>query len=490
MMTRIVLNSLLLVAVAACSRNPQVAPESRTSRPTVTVDAGTLAGTVDAASGVYVFRGVPYAAPPVGDLRWRAPAPLVGWTGIRLADRLGKNCMQDQIYGDIDPFAAGVSEDCLNLNIWTTSTDARAPRPVMVWMHGGGYTAGFGGEARHDGARLARKGAVVVTLNYRLTALGFLAHPALAAESPQGASGNYGILDQIAALQWVQRNIARFGGDPARVTIFGESAGGASVGALIASPLAKGLFHRGILQSGNAIGGTRIRDSVYAEGQRFAASLGVMGVGAEAAARLRAIPAESLLRAMRPSNGSGGFTNAFATRLTRDGWVLPRSVDSALSSGRANVVPIIVGATSGEGDGAYASARAFARLTTAQGAPAYLYMFTRVGDDSLNRRRGAYHSADITFTFGLPKPIQASAGTTTYDATLAETMTDYFVAFAATGDPNGVPAAGKRALWPVYDARTDPYMELGPESVARSNLRRVVYDSIDAGGRLRGEVRP
>ena len=164
-----------------------------------------------------------------------------------------------------------MSEDCLYLNVWTTElSTAAAPRPVMVWIHGGGFRAGFGGEERHNGARLAQKGAVVVTLNYRLGPLGFLAHPALAAESPRHSSGNYGLLDQIAALQWVRRNISRFGGDPARVTVFGESAGGMSVGALIASPLAKGLFHRAILESGTGIGfGIRGRDSAFAQGVQF-----------------------------------------------------------------------------------------------------------------------------------------------------------------------------------------------------------------------------
>jgi para-nitrobenzyl esterase len=409
---------------------------------------------------------------------------------VRAADRLGKNCMQVQVFSDIDPFTAGVSEDCLYLNVWTTGADASAKRPVMVWIYGGGYYAGFGGEERHHGARLAQKGAVVVTLNYRLGVFGFLAHPALAAESPHGASGNYAILDQIAALQWVQRNIARFGGDPSRVTIFGESAGGSSVAALIASPLAKGLFHRGILQSGNAIGGVRQRDSAYAEGVRFASSVGVTGTGADAATRLRAIPADSLLRATWPPNATGGFTSTFTPRLVKDGWVLPQTVDSALARGAANVVPVIVGANGGEGDAAYASARAFARLTSAERAKAYLYMFTRVGDDSVNRRRGAYHSADITFVFGRPRPILESAGRTAYDSTLADAMSDYWVAFATTGDPNGPPNAGRLPRWPVYDMKTDAYMELGPQAVARSELRRAVYDSLDALRRLRSEVRP
>jgi para-nitrobenzyl esterase len=481
-MIRQILSCVPLAAFAACAKSAQMSGDLLSSRsPTVAVDAGKLSGAVDTATGILVFRGIPYAAPPVGDRRWRAPAPLAHWSGVRAADRLGKNCVQGQVYSDIDPFAAGVSEDCLYLNVWTAGLDAGAKRPVLVWIHGGGYTAGFGGEERHNGARLAQKGAVVVTLNYRLGAFGFLAHPALA-EPKRGASGNYGILDQIAALQWVKRNVARFGGDPSRVTIFGESAGGSSVGALIASPLAKGLFRGGILESGTAIGGVAPRNIAYADGERFASSMGVSGTGADAAARLRAIPADSILHASQAPN-------AFASRLVQDGWVLPLTVDSALARGAANVVPVIVGANAGEGDQAYASARTFARLISSRGANAYLYMFTRVGDDSVNRRRGAYHSADITFVFGRPRPILESAGHTAYDSTLAETMSDYWAGFAAAGNPNGPPAS-RLPKWPAYDAKIDAYMELGPQAIAKSELRRAVYDSLDALGRARGQVRP
>ena len=359
----------------------------------------------------------------------------------------------------------------------------------MVWIHGGGYVAGYGDEPRHNGSRLAQKGAVVVTLNYRMGLFGFFAHPALAAEA-NGASGNYGIMDQVAALQWVQRNIAQFGGDPSKVTILGESAGGNSVGALIASPLAAGLFRAGILQSGTGLGGPRAREAMYAEGVSFASLLGVSGTGADAAARLRAISADSLQRATRKPDGKGGFTGVFATRLTRDGLVLPTTVDSALARGTANIVPVLVGANGGEGDNAYAAARAFSRLTTAKGQKAWLYLFTRVGDDSVNRARGAYHSADITFTFGLPHPLLPSAGMTPYDSTLAEAMTDYFVSFANTLDPNGPPNSGKLPRWPGYVPGLDSYLELGPQIAARDGYRRVAADSIDLMARRAGGVRP
>ena len=481
---------LLLAILGGCSTTSQVTPVLTTSRrPVAPTEGGIVSGTVDPASGVFVFRGIPYAAPPVGDNRWRAPARAASWTGVRSAEKDAKNCIQDQIYSDIDAFAAGISEDCLYLNVWTTTANANANRPVMVWIHGGGYTAGYGDEPRHNGSRLAQKGAVVVSLNYRMGAFGFFAHPALAAES-NGASGNYAILDQVAALKWVQRNIAQFGGDPSKVTIFGESAGGNSVGALIASPLAAGLFRGGILQSGTGLGGPRAREDMYAEGVKFASVLGVNGTGPDAAAKLRAIPAESLQRATRKPDGKGGFTGVFATRLTRDGWVLPTTVDSALLRGSANIVPVLVGANGGEGDNAYAAARAFSRLTSARGQKAFLYLFTRVGEDSVNRKRGAYHSADITFTFGIPHPLLPSAGTTPYDSTLAEAMTDYFVSFANTLDPNGPPNSGKLPHWPVYEAGHDSYLELGPQIAAHTGYRRVVADSIDLMARRAGGVRP
>ena len=462
----------------------------RADAPRVTVDTGTLEG-LDTA-GVMVFRGIPYAAPPVGELRWRPPQPAAHWSGVRDASKLGHNCVQHQPYSDIDPFAAGVSEDCLYLNVWTKSLPppaSRLPLPVLVWIHGGGFWAGFGGEERHNGAALAKKGAVVVTLNYRLGPFGFLAHPALAAESPHHAAGNYGLLDQIAALQWVQRNIARFGGDPSRVTIFGESAGGMSVGSLIASPLAKGLFQRAILESGPGVGGTGVspRDTVRAIAFRFAEALGVYGAGADAARHLRALSPDTLL-ATSLHIGPPGAPRFFPAV---DGWVLPHPVDSAIARGTANVVPVIAGTNRDEGDERMgAPTRSFARLMSARGAPTFVYIFSRVGDDSVNRKRGAYHSAEITFVFGRPRPLQPSAGTTAYDSTVAEAMSDYWVAFATSGDPNGQPTAGKWPRWPRYNASTDALLEIGPQIAPRTMVKRAVYDSLDAVARSHGGLRP
>jgi para-nitrobenzyl esterase len=455
----------------------------------VTIDTGVIEG-LDTA-GVMVFRGIPYAAPPVGELRWKPPQPAKHWSGVRPANQLGHNCIQHQPYSDIDPFAAGVSEDCLYLNVWTSSLPlpaSRIPRPVLVWIHGGGFWAGFGGEERHNGARLAQKGAVVVTLNYRLGPFGFLAHPALAAESPHRAAGNYGLLDQIAALQWVKRNIAHFGGDPSRVTIFGESAGGMSVGSLIASPLAKGLFQRAILESGTGVGvGITPRDTARAIALRFAESVGVLGEGADAAKLLRALHRDTLLAASSTGAAAGG-PRFFPVV---DGWVLPHAVDTTLATGAANLVPVIAGTNRDEGDEWMgAPTRSFARLMSARGVPTYVYMFSRVGDDSVNRKRGAYHSAEITFVFGRPRPLQPSAGSTTYDSTVAEAMSDYWLAFAASGDPNSPPAAGKWARWPRYQAATDALLEIGPEIAPRTMVKRAVYDSLDAVARARGGIRP
>jgi para-nitrobenzyl esterase len=398
---------------------------ARREPPRARVETGVLEGAIDSATGVSVYRGIPYAAPPVGDLRWRPPQPAAKWRGVRAADRLGHNCMQKRVYDDIDAFAVGISEDCLFLNVWTDGK-AGDERPVMVWIHGGGFRAGFGGEARHDGGRLAQKGVVVVTINYRLGVFGFL------------GAGNYGLLDQIAALQWVKRNIAAFGGDPHNVTIFGESAGGLSVGALIASPLAKGLFARAILESGTGMGYAPLPlATAEADAARFANMLGV------SVEQLTRLSADSLLAVDAPS-----MMPVVA------GPVLPHPVDSVLMRGEANVKDVIVGNNADEDSNAFAiPARTFARLIATHGGRAYRYVFTRRGDD-----HGAYHSAEITFVFDRPR----ASGHTEYDSTLAETMSDYWVAFATSGDPNGPPRAGQRPPWPPYDPGRDSYLELGP----------------------------
>src|SRR5712692_3182942 len=260
----------------------------------VRVDGGLIAGSVGKNSDVRVYKGVPFAAPPVGDRRWKSPKPAAAWEGVRKATEFSAICYQTPYpknsiyYREPEP----LSEDCLYLNVWTAAKSAKERRPVMVWIHGGALTRGSGSVPTYDGEALARKGAVVVTINYRLGLFGFFAHPELTKESDRNSSGNYGLLDQIAALEWVQKNIAAFGGDPKRVTIFGESAGSWSVNYLMATPLAKGLFHRAIGESGGAFGVMKKLADVEQSGTKFAAS-----VGADSLAALRAKSAEDLQKA-------------------------------------------------------------------------------------------------------------------------------------------------------------------------------------------------
>ena len=302
------------------------------------IEGGLLAATAAGPTGVRCFKGIPYARPPVGDLRWQPPQPAAPWSGVRTADAFGPNAMQGVVFSDIDPRPAGVSEDCLYLNVWTPALEAEMPVPVMVWIHGGGFVVGSGAEPRYDGTNLAANGIIVVTLNHRLNALGFLAHPELTAESPVQASGNYGLLDLVAALEWVKRNIAAFGGDPDQITIAGESAGSEAVSALMASPLARGLFHRAIGESG-ALFPTPSRapaslDDAEREGLEF-----MRKARATSLAELRSMPAKQILAA---SPGLG-------FRPVVDGHFLPRSPAAIFAEGAQNDVPLLAGWNKDEG---------------------------------------------------------------------------------------------------------------------------------------------
>ena len=260
----------------------------------VTTTAGPIEG-VAGSEGQRVFKGIPYAAPPVGTLRWKAPQPLTPWTAVRKADTFGAQCHQPPVFGDI-VFDRPASEDCLFLNVWTPAATASAKLPVMVWIHGGGYQAGASHEPRHDGTALARKGVVLVTLNYRLGVFGFFAHPALSKEDPKGSSGNYGLMDMTAALRWVRDNAAAFGGDPGNVTIFGESAGSFAVSTLMAAAPARGLFHKAIGESGAPFGSSLSiapKSVVEGNGEKFAASIGATTLEA-----LRLKPAEEITTAI------------------------------------------------------------------------------------------------------------------------------------------------------------------------------------------------
>jgi para-nitrobenzyl esterase len=462
--------------------------------PRVKLTSGIVEGRVGEDPRIASFLGIPYAASPAGDGRFRPAGPVAAWTGVRHALELGPACPQpDREAGNLRrmtialggdpawvPPLGPTSEDCLTLNVFTAGTREPAGRPVMVWLHGGANRTGRGGA---DAAALVPQGVVVVTVNYRLGLLGFLAHPALASESPQGSSGNYGLLDQIEALRWVRRNIAAFGGDPQRVTVFGHSAGGDSVAQLLASPLAKGLFHRAIVQSGG-LGTSRPQREMEAEGVRLAHDL---GAPAEPLAFLRAVPVDRLLAA------SNGPFDAAA-----DGWVLRRPGPGALAEG-ASDVSLLVGATTneasvfalpsdlagysamvdetgpswkarvaarypatGEADAPVAMLRLMterdfvcpARYVAARrNAPTWLYLFSARPPGDGGARLGAFHGADVRLLFGLTYGVPLGDS----GDRLGEAMRRLWVRFATAGDPNGsdLPA------WPRATRNRPRYLELG-----------------------------
>jgi para-nitrobenzyl esterase len=297
--------------------------DSTPQRTRVTVAGGTLEGTIEPGVGVRSFKGIPFAAPPVGELRWCPPQPAAPWAGVRVAQQFGPRAMQLPVFGDMNFRSARMSEDCLYLNVWAPPEPMAERLPVLVYFYGGGNIAGDGSEPRYDGARLAQRGIITVTVNYRLNIFGFFAHPELTQESPHHASGNYGYLDQAAALRWIHENIAAFGGDPGRITIAGESAGSISVSGQMASPLAKTLISGAIGSSGSMIGA--LSPLVLADAERagfeFAAS-----IGAGSLAELRVLPARRLLTATRrhpPQHFPG----------TIDGYFLPRSPAELYAAG-------------------------------------------------------------------------------------------------------------------------------------------------------------
>jgi para-nitrobenzyl esterase len=306
------------------------------SAPQVHTSAGQLAGTIEGA--LQVFRGIPYAAPPVGRLRWQAPQPVPGWHGVRDATRFGKRCVQARLFADMVFRSPAYGEDCLYLNVWTTQASRSARMPVLVYIHGGGFLAGDGSEPRYDGAALARQGIVTVTLNHRLGAFGFLAHPWLRDPAHGGASGNYGLMDLVAALRWVRANITDFGGDPLRVTIAGESAGSIAVSALMAAPSARGLFSGAIGESGSLLGALSAMPRAACEGRGEALA---KAAGATSLAALRALSPEQLLQA-------GAAARIDINEPCIDGRFYAEDPVAIFAAGRQAHVPLLVGSNSQE----------------------------------------------------------------------------------------------------------------------------------------------
>ncbi len=470
---------------------------------TVRVENGLLAVPGAESHGVRVFRGVPFAAPPVGPLRWQPPQAPIPWKGVRPVDRFGANAMQAKVYGDLDPFKQGVSEDCLFLNIWTPAEGSGERLPVFFWIHGGGFVAGHGAEPRYDGARLAARGIVVVTSNHRLGAFGFLAHPELTAESPHGASGNYGLLDQVAALAWVKRNIASFGGDPDCITIAGESAGSISVSALMASPLTAGLFQRAIGESGALFSASpRIPDRSLAGAERIGLSL-AEAMGARSLAEMRALPAATIVAATPTDHTLWPIV---------DGHVLPATPAAIFAEGRQNDVTLLAGWNRDEGfnfDLTVGTGMTFAEVVrqrfgpraegilrhypagdpaeAAQSArdfsgdlaiiqpswawleaqaktgtrPVYRYRFDHAPSvpegwfgDRPSTGAGAFHAAEIVYVFDNLDAFAWRYGEA--DRQVAAAMSAYWVNFVKTGDPNG-PGLTE---WPTYTSPDGPVMHI------------------------------
>jgi len=467
------------------------------------IDSGGLEGRL--AGGVVRFLGVPYAAPPVGALRWRPPQPVTPWGGVRSALAFGFDAPQTEDPGDQLAGVQPQSEDCLTLNVWAPAARS-APLPVMVWLHGGGFTNGAASSPAYDGAVLARLGIVVVTLNYRLGRLGFFAHPALSAATGDEPAGVYGFMDQVFALQWVRRNIAAFGGDPGRVTIAGESAGGWAVNMLMTAPGARGLFHGAIAQSAGGRAGTFGRslatwDQALAAGEAFAAQAGIKGDGPDALAALRALPVEALLT-------EPFFTaprDTYAGPMV-DGRLVTADPGDLFAAGEAAPVPYLVGANSREVDDmpearpmaaallaaspiAPALAQAYgdadqaeaglmsdvvfvepARFTACSAtAGAYLYRFGYPPQAWRDALPGAPHTMDVPFVFGV-----ADGGDD--DRAVAAMMSRYWANFVRAGNPNGP----GQPDWPPHDGDRLLIVDAQGRAAAGADPKRAVLDLLAA----------
>lgn len=498
----------------------------------VVCEGGTLEGTRDEASGVRTFRGIPFAAPPVGGLRWKPPQPVMAWEGVRRAHRFGPRAMQRRVFADMVFRSDAMSEDCLYLNVWAPDAADGVKRPVLVYFFGGGFIAGDGSEGRYDGESMARQGIVAVTVNYRLGVFGFFAHPELTRESPHGASGNYGLLDQHAALAWVRRNIAAFGGDPERVTVAGESAGAISVCAQMVSPLSKGLIAGAIGESGSLLGPPLAAvplAEAEASGMRFAACLG-LGESPSLEA-LRALSAERLLEATARKEYAWPMP-------TVDGYFFPDDPARLYAAGAQAHVPLLAGVNTEEAgfrgvlgndaptvenyrkalqrlfkdkadeafrlypaadaEGVMDAAQELAgdrfighstwkwldAVTRAGGAPVYGYLFARPrpiprasagqGDGRRFESRGAVHSAEIEYALG-NLALNAVYDWTEEDVRVSRQMQAYFVNFIATGNPNG---AGLPA-WPQFSEgrRLVIDVQSRTECVARLRERHAFLDA-------------
>jgi para-nitrobenzyl esterase len=522
--TSFLLIALVLLSTIAVS----CAPAPVALADPIKIDTGLVSGAV--VGDIHVYKGIPFAAPPVGDLRWKPPQPAAPWQGVKACTKFGPAPMG--YYSSIFPaYSKPPSEDCLYLNVWTPAKMTSDRLPVMVWITGGYYRFGEGSDPKYDGEKLAQHGVVVVTINYRLGPLGWLAHPLLSKEDPHNSSGNYGLLDQIAALQWVQKNIAAFGGDPGRVTIFGESAGATSVICHMVSPLSKGLFQRAIAESMyESSAWSDIRENKYGMearekmGEQLAKDLGC-DTAPDPIACMRAKSAQEVMDKGQPpaSIAVAGYNYEPCV----DGWVIPDIPLNLFEAGKQQNVPLLIGTNADEwalfhllykptldsyktyvnstfGDKAQqvltmypasndkeaatadqqvitlytftCPAKAYANAMNLVKSPVYFYQFSRVPPGA--KMLGAFHGIEINYVFGTFVPFTSPLKPEQYfndtDRALSESIMSYWTTFAATGDPNQVGLTN----WPVYDAQAGQYLNFGDKIEVKSGLYNEACDLI------------
>lgn len=490
----------LTATLAVLSVSP--ATTSLAAEPAIHAPAGPLVGVRN--GDIVSYKGIPFARPPVGALRWRQPQAVPAWTAPLQADHFGADCMQKPFIYDSAPIRTVPSEDCLYLNVWAPRGPAKAKRPVMVWVHGGGFVNGGSSPAVYDGAAFARSGVIFVSLNYRLGRFGSFAFPGLAGENGEAAPANFGLLDQIAALEWIKRNIAAFGGDPNNVTLFGESAGGMSVHLLIMSPAARGLFTRAIIESGGGrdlLGGMETLPQAETIGRDFARRHGIDSAAPDALDKLRALPPEAVVDDL--NLGTLLDRTDFSGPII-DGTSVASQVGAAYARGDVTHIPMLVGSNDADGifdqsslDAAYAPmgsrraqaealydpdgkkdaqrigvaiwadtmmiepARFVSRAVTAQGQPVYAYRFAYVATSLRTSQAGASHASEIPYVFDT-MPAAYGEKTSARDLREARLVHDAWVSFAKTGQP----VVSGQAAWRPYDPNADHLMLFGLDGAA------------------------